>query len=216
MSHDCCESHTAHGSISPTFRRALIVALALNGVMFAVEVAAGLAAGSAALQADALDFLGDTANYALSLSVIALAPVQRSRAALVKAASMALFGTWVLGVAIIHAWRGVAPDVPTMGVVAVLALMVNVAVAWLLYRFRMGDANMRSVWLCSRNDAIGNVAVLGAALGVAGTGTPWPDLAVATVMASLALVSSAVVARAAWDEIGRTRGVGGKFATRAR
>ncbi|MGH6719261.1 MAG: cation transporter [Alphaproteobacteria bacterium] len=204
MSHQCCDE-PGSGAPSASFRRALVIALALNIGMFGIEVAAGLAAGSVALQADALDFFGDAANYALSLSVLALAPVQRARAALVKAASMALFGVWVLGAALVHAWRGVVPDAATMGAVGVLALAVNVGVALLLYRYRAGDANMRSVWLCSRNDAIGNLAVLGAALGVAGTGTPWPDLAVATVMATLALASSAVVIRAARAEIVRER-----------
>lgn len=201
----CCHDHGPPSAVSGTFRRALVVALALNGGMFGIEVAAGLAAGSVALQADALDFLGDAANYALSLAVLALAPIQRARAALVKALSMALLGAWVIGTALVHALRDVVPDAPTMGVVGVLALAVNVGVALMLYRFRVGDANMRSTWLCSRNDAIGNLAVLGAALGVAGTGTPWPDLAVATVMASLALAGAATVIRVARAEIRRER-----------
>ncbi len=206
MSDGCCHHDTASGAPSGLFRRALVIALALNGVMFVVEVVAGLAAGSVALQADALDFLGDAANYALTLAVLALGPVQRARAALVKALSMALFGAWVLGTASVHALQGGVPDAPTMGVVGTLALAVNVGVGLLLYRFRVGDANMRSVWLCSRNDAIGNLAVLGAALGVAGTGTPWPDLVVATVMASLALWAAAVVIRVARVELLRERG----------
>ncbi len=201
MSHGC-RDHDHGPAVDERFRTALWIALALNALMFAVEIAAGLAARSVALQADALDFLGDAANYAISLFVLGLAPLWRPRVALIKAASMGAFGVWVLGSALANAIDGALPHAPTMGLVGALALVVNVGVAILLFRFRAGDANMRSVWLCTRNDAIGNLAVLGAALGVLGTGTLWPDLAVAAVMASLALGASLHVARAAWAELG--------------
>jgi Co/Zn/Cd efflux system component len=180
----------------------LWIALALNAVMVLVELGAGLAAGSVSLLADAVDFLGDAANYGISLFVLGLMPVWRTRAALVKAVSMGGFGVWVMGSALARVFGAGVPDAPTMGAVGALALAVNVGVALLLYRYRAGDANMRSVWLCSRNDAIGNLAVLGAAFGVFGTGTRWPDLAVAAVMAGLALWASGLIARAALAELG--------------
>jgi Co/Zn/Cd efflux system component len=194
----CC-SHTPSSAAPPGYRRVLWVALSVNAVMFLVEAAAGLAAGSAALQADALDFFGDAANYAISLSVLSLALVWRARAALVKGVSMGAFGAWVIGASTMNILAGEVPHAATMGVVGFAALVANVAVAAMLFRFRDGDANMRSVWLCSRNDAIGNGAVMLAALGVFGTGTLWPDIAVAAVMAALAL-------SAAVDTILRARG----------
>jgi Co/Zn/Cd efflux system component len=169
--------------------------------MFAVEFAAALAADSSALLADALDFLGDASNYALSLGALALAPVWRSRAALVKGLSMGVYGIFVLGVTAHHALRGTAPEPATMAAVALLALAVNIGVAMMLYRHRNGDANTRSVWLCSRNDAIGNVSVMLAAAGVFGTGSGWPDYLVAALLAALALSAAASVVRQARREI---------------
>lgn len=195
----CCpapSSNASHG-----YRRVLWIALVVNAAMFAVEAAAGLAAGSVSLQADALDFFGDAANYGLSLSVLSMGLVWRARAALVKGVSMGLFGLWVMGAAVMNVLGDTLPNAPTMGAIGFLALIANVGVAVLLFRFREGDANMRSVWLCTRNDAIGNVAVMGAALGVFGTGTLWPDIAVAAVMALLAFGASAQTIRVAWAEI---------------
>lgn len=189
MSASCCHTpepdQSAHNG--PQWRRALWIALTANAAMFAVELVAGVAADSRALQADALDFLGDAANYAISLGVAGMALAWRARAALLKAASMLAFGIWVLGYAIYGIVAGSDPDPETMGVIGALALFTNVAVGALLFRFRGGDSNMRSVWLCTRNDAIGNVAVLAAALGVFGTGRAWPDLLVASIMAALAI-----------------------------
>jgi Co/Zn/Cd efflux system component len=179
----------------------LWLALAINLAMFVVEVASGLRSGSVSLLADAVDFAGDAANYGLSLAVLSMAAPWRSRAALVKAASMGLFGLAVLGRALWAAVDGTPPQALTMGVVGTLALAANVGVAALLYAFRDGDANMRSVWLCTRNDAIGNLAVLAAALGVFGTGTAWPDLAVACVMALLAVTAAVSVLRQARGEL---------------
>ena len=188
-------------SNSPDYRRVLWIALAVNASMFAVEAGAGFAAGSVSLQADALDFLGDAANYGLSLSVLSLGLVWRARAALVKGVSMGLFGIWVIVAAAMNVLGDAMPHAPTMGVVGVLALVANVGVAVLLYRYREGDANMRSVWLCTRNDALGNVAVIVAALGVLGTGTLWPDIIVAGVMALLALSASFETIRASLGEL---------------
>jgi Co/Zn/Cd efflux system component len=179
----------------------LWVALVVNAGMFLVEIVAGLAAGSVSLQADALDFFGDAANYAISLSVLSMALVWRARAALVKGVSMGLFGVWVIAASAMNVMVGEVPQAATMGIVGFVALLANVGVAVLLFRFRDGDANMRSVWLCSRNDAIGNAAVMVAALGVFGTGTFWPDIAVAVVMASLALSAAFETVRRAIVEL---------------
>ena len=172
---------------SPAWRRALWIALAINAGMFLFEIAAGLAAGSSALQADALDFLGDAANYVISLTVAGMTLTWRSRAALLKGASLGLLGSWVLGNTLWHAYAGTLPEAEVMGIVGVLALLTNGGVALMLYRFRSGDANMRSVWICSRNDALGNFAVMLAAMGVFGTGTGWPDVIVAAIMGGLGL-----------------------------
>ncbi|MFN3523968.1 MAG: cation transporter [Phenylobacterium sp.] len=203
MSGCCGDDLCAAGAPKPEggWRRALWIALAVNAGMFVVEAVAGLAAGSASLQADALDFLGDAANYAISLSVAGLALAWRARAALVKGATMLSFGVWVWGVTLWGVWRGQAPQAEVMGAVGLAALVANLAVAALLFSFRRGDANMRSVWICSRNDAIGNLAVLLAAAGVLGTGTRWPDLAVAAVMAGLALQGGWQVVRQALGEL---------------
>jgi Co/Zn/Cd efflux system component len=137
----------------------------------------------------------------LSLFVLSMALAWRSRAALAKGVSMGLFGLWVLTAATLNALTGEVPSAPVMGAVGALALAANVAVAVLLFGFRNGDANMRSVWLCTRNDAIGNVAVMAAALGVFGTQTAWPDIAVAAIMASLALAAAFLVIRDAMGEL---------------
>ena len=177
------------------------LALAANALMFLVELAAATWSGSSALAADALDFLGDAANYAFSLGALALGGYWISRVALLKGAAMAFYGVCVLTYAAWRAWLGVPPQAVTMGVIGVLALAVNFGVAALLYRFREGDANMRSVWLCTRNDVLGNIAVLFAAAGVFGTGSVWPDVAVAALLAALGLSSGRVVMRQARAEL---------------
>src|SRR4051794_26580698 len=182
---------------SPAWRRALWIALAVNAGMFLTEIVAGVAAASASLQADALDFLGDAANYAISLTVAGMALAWRARAALLKGASLGLLGLWVLGSTAWHAYMGTLPQAEVMGIVGLLALLANAGVALMLYRFRSGDANMRSVWICSRNDVIGNAAVLLAAAGVFGTGTGWPDIIVATIMAGLGISGGLQIARQA-------------------
>jgi Co/Zn/Cd efflux system component len=179
----------------------LWIALVANAAMFLVEVVAAAWSGSSALAADAADFLGDSANYALSLGAIALGGAWISRVALLKGIAMSAYGVAVLAYAAWRAWLGVAPEPITMGVVGTLALVVNLGVAALLYRFRDGDANMRSVWLCTRNDVIANLAVLAAAAGVLGTGTVWPDVAVAAILAILGLASGRIVMRHARAEL---------------
>lgn len=198
-----CHSHGCAPSAaqSPRYRRILWAALLINATMFGVEMAGGLRADSVSLLADAVDFLGDAANYGLTLFVLGMALTWRARAALLKGLTMGAFGIFVLGRAAWGAVHGTLPEPLTMGAIGMLALLANVSVAVMLYAWRDGDANMRSVWLCSRNDAIGNVAVMGAALGVLGTGSGWPDLAVAAVMGTLALTAAASVLRQARTEL---------------
>src|SRR4051812_41200820 len=186
---------------SPQWRRALWIALAVNGGFFLAEMAAGIAAGSAALHADALDFFGDATNYAISLGVAGLALAWRARAALVKGGTLIVFALWVLGSTAWHALTGTLPQAEIMGAVGVAALLANGGVALMLYRFRTGDANMRSVWICSRNDALGNFAVMLAAAGVFGTGTGWPDVVVAAVMGGLGLWGGWQIVHQAWGEL---------------
>ena len=196
-SHDLPEG----GAVPPGYRRVLWIALVVNALMFLLEVGGGLSSGSVSLLADAIDFFGDAANYGLSLAVLTMGVAIRSRTAMLKAASMILFGVAVLARSAWGAWNGLPPQPLTMGVIGTLALAANVGVAMLLYAYREGDANMRSVWLCTRNDAIGNVAVLLAAIGVVGTGTAWPDLLVAAGMAVLALTAGLSVLRQARREL---------------
>jgi Co/Zn/Cd efflux system component len=203
-----CDSH-GHGhdqdqgaaGNDPVYRRILVVALLVNLAMFVVEIVTSRAAMSDALLADSIDFLGDAANYAVSLWVLGAALAIRARASLLKAASMAVFGLWVLGSTTLNVLAGNVPVAPTMGIVGALALAANFGVALLLYRFRNGDSNMQSVWLCTRNDAVGNVAVLAAALGVFATGQGWPDAAVAAGMGLLALHSAVRITRQAASEL---------------
>lgn len=194
-----------HGCEAPKpdsrFRKALWVALFINAVMFTVEIGGSAHSGSSALLADALDFLGDAANYGISLFVLALGALWRARAALLKGATMGLFGLFVIGQVVYGFYSGRPPEAATMGLIGFLALLANGSVALMLYAFRDGDANMRSVWLCSRNDALGNIAVMLAAAGVFGTGSAWPDLLVAAIMAGLALSAAYTVLRQARAEI---------------
>ncbi|MFW1840664.1 cation transporter [Acinetobacter gyllenbergii] len=186
--------------ISPKFRKALWIALILNALMFFVEIIGGSHARSVSLWADALDFAGDAANYAISLAVLSMTLYWRATAALVKGITMAAFGIFVIVKVFWSWWLGVTPEPMLMGAIGVLALAVNVISALMLYAFRDGDANMRSVWLCSRNDAIANIAIIIAAIGVFGTGTMFPDLFVAFVIAYLGVSSGLAVIRQARAE----------------
>lgn len=200
MSAHCCEHDVKFEGLSPDYKRRLWLVIAINGGMFLVELIAGALAGSQALQADALDFLADSATYGISLAVIGSTVIVRTRAALLKAASLTAMGLWVLGSTAYHVLVLGVPQAEIMGAIGVLALAANVASVLILVRYKDGDANVRSVWLCSRNDAIGNVAVMLAALGVFYTGTKWPDLAVAAIMAGLFLTSSVQILRQALRE----------------
>jgi Co/Zn/Cd efflux system component len=185
---------------SPDCKAVLWIVLGINLLMFVTELSAGVAAGSASLQADALDFLGDAANYLISLAVFGMVLRYRSIAALAKGLTMGMFGFWVFGTVVWHALAGTVPQATIMGI-GLVALLANTGCAVLLYAYRDADANMQSVWICSRNDVLGNLAVLLAALGVSGTGSGWPDLVVAAVMASLALQGATVVTRRASQEL---------------
>lgn len=186
----CCGDGVRFDGVSNEYKKRLWVVIALNAFMFFVEIAAGFLAGSQALQADALDFLGDALTYGISLAVIGAPILVRSNAALAKGVSLLLMGLWVFGSTLYHVFAAGLPVAGIMGVVGFMALAANLLSVLLLVQYKDGDANVRSVWLCSRNDAIGNVAVLLAALGVWGSTAAWPDLLVAGIMACLFLSSS--------------------------
>lgn len=196
----CCGHDAKFEGVSDDYKRRLWIVIAINAAMFAVEMTAGQLARSQALQADALDFLGDALTYGISLAVIGASIRIRTNAALVKALSLLLMGLWVLGSTIYRVIYVGVPEAEIMGMIGLLALIANLASVMLLIRYKDGDANVRSVWLCSRNDAIGNVAVMIAALGVWGTATGWPDLIVAGIMASLFLSSATQIFRQALAE----------------
>lgn len=191
---------------SRAYKRILWIVIAINALMFIVEMSAGVVADSMALKADALDFLGDTLTYTITLLVIGQALRWRATAALFKGISLAAMGAWVLGSTVYQVMVLGVPDEMVMGVVGLLAFAANVVSALLLLRFRDGDSNVRSVWLCSRNDAIGNVAVIIAAAGVFATNTAWPDLVVAAIMASLFLYSAISIFRQAIGELRQPEG----------
>ncbi len=189
MSVGCCDNVEFDG-LSAAYKRVLWIVIAINAVMFFVEMTGGVAAGSQALQADALDFLGDTFTYTLTFMVIGRPLMWRSRAALFKGVTLAVMGLWVFGSSVYRVFVLGVPNEFVMGSIAVAAFAANIASVLLLMRYRNGDANVRSVWLCSRNDAIGNVAVVIAALAVGVTSSKWPDLVVALGMSGLFLYSS--------------------------
>ena len=196
-----CGDGVKFDGLSAAFKRALWAVIAINAAMFAVEMGAGLFAGSHALKADALDFLGDTATYSITLFVIGMPLVWRVRAALFKGLSLGVMGLWVLASTAYHVLVLGVPRAEVMGAIGLLALVANLICVLMLLKYRDGDANVRSVWLCSRNDAIGNVAVILAASGVWATAAAWPDLIVAGIMASLFLWSSVQIVRQALAEL---------------
>jgi Co/Zn/Cd efflux system component len=201
MSASCCNHTPKFEGLSADYKRRLWLVIAINGAMFFLELVAGALSGSQALQADALDFAADAATYGISLAVIGASIAVRARAALLKAASLTLMAIWVLGSTAYHVLVLGIPRAEIMGVVGVLALLANLASVLILVRYKDGDANVRSVWLCSRNDAIGNIAVMCAALGVWSTATKWPDLLVAAIMAGLFLTSSFQILRQSTQEL---------------
>jgi Co/Zn/Cd efflux system component len=196
----CCDGVPVFDGVDPRYKRVLWIVIGINGVMFLTEMIAGQLAGSQALKADALDFLADTVTYGLSLAVIGATLRKRASAALLKGFSLNAMALWVFGSTVYQALVLGLPKAEVMGMIGVLALTANLTSVLLLLPYKDGDANVRSVWLCSRNDAIGNVIVMFAALGVWGTATAWPDLAVATVMAGIFLTSSLQILRQAWAE----------------
>ncbi len=203
-----CGGNVTFDGTAPAYRRRLWMVIAINGLMFLVEIVGGALAGSRALQADALDFLGDTLTYGISLAVIGMPLRVRAAAALAKGVSLLLMGMWVAGSTLWSFFVLRTPEAPVMGAIGLLALAANVASVLLLVRYKDGDANVRSVWLCSRNDAIGNVAVIGAAALVWMTGTPWPDLVVAMAMAALFTSSAMRILQQAWAEWRSAQGGG--------
>lgn len=196
----CCGNDAKFDGVSAEYRRRLWIVIAINALMFFVEMSAGRLAQSQALQADALDFLGDALTYGLSLAVIGSSIAVRTNAALFKGISLLAVGAWVFGSTVYRVFYGGVPAAEIMGWVGFLALAANCASVLLLVNYKDGDANVRSVWLCSRNDAIGNIAVMFAALGVWGTASGWPDLIVAGIMASLFLSSATQIIRQSLDE----------------
>ena len=195
-----CSSNPQFDGVDPIYKRSLWAVIFINAAMFIVEMSAGKLAGSQALQADALDFLGDALTYGLSLAVIGMSLKVRSTAALLKGLSLLFMGLWVFGSTVYQVFILGVPQAEIMGAIGLLALAANMASVLLLMRYKDGDANVRSVWLCSRNDAIGNVAVMAASVAVWFTATAWPDLLVAIIMAGLFLRSSQLILVQAWQE----------------
>ena len=204
----CCSAGVpVFDGMDSRYNRVLWTVIGVNGAMFLTEMAAGQLAGSQALQADALDFLGDTVTYGLSLAVIGAALRTRATAALFKGLSLFLMALWVFGSTVYQTMILGLPNAEVMGVIGFSALAANLGSVFLLRSYKDGDANVRSVWLCSRNDAIGNIVVMVAALGVWGTGTAWPDLIVAALMAGIFLTSSVQIVRQAWSEYQEGKGL---------
>ncbi|MHA7970227.1 cation transporter [Rhizobium sp. CAU 1783] len=200
MSESHGHSHGPFDGMSDTYKRRLWAVIFINAAMFVVEMTAGQLARSQALQADALDFFADAVTYGISLAVIGASLKVRSTAAAAKGISLFFMGFWVFGSTVWRVFFDGMPEAPVMGAIGFMALAANVTSVLLLMNYKDGDANVRSVWLCSRNDAIGNVIVMIAALGVWGTATAWPDLAVAFIMAGLFLNSSAQILWQSWQE----------------
>ena len=199
----CCDHDGSEPRTDERYRRVLWAALAVNLAMFLVEIVASIIAGSVSVRADALDFLADAANYTVALAVVGLALRWRARAALLKGAVMGLFGLWVAAGTVFHAITATVPRAELMGAIGLLALAANLAVAGLLYRYRAADSQAMSVWLCTRNDCIANIAVIAAGAGVWVSGGPWPDIAVAAMIASLGLSSAIRIIRQARAELRR-------------
>lgn len=200
MGAHCCDDVKFDG-LDPAYRRVLLIVIAINAIMFLVEMPMGFVGQSQALKADALDFLGDTLTYTISLAVIGKSLSLRAKVAMAKGISLAAMGLWVLGSTVYSVFYMQEPMPLVMGYVGAAALVANLASVLLLLRFKDGDANVRSVWLCSRNDAIGNVLVMVAASGVWFSGTGWPDLIVAAFMASLFLSGAFTIIRQARHEL---------------
>lgn len=201
MKDDCCETPEGEHGWDCRYRQILWIILVINAAMFITEIVSGIYSGSQSLLADAIDFLGDAANYGISLYVLNKSVSMRAKASLIKGGTMGLFGIWIIGSTLYKAFVIGLPKAEVMGIIGLLALIANVACAALLYKYRKGDSNRESVWICSRNDAIGNIAVMLAAAGVFVTGTKWPDLFVAAIIAGLALNGAGKIIRSARKEL---------------
>jgi Co/Zn/Cd efflux system component len=202
MAKDCCNSECSNPKLlTPKYQKILWIALVINATMFMVEILSGINAQSVSLMADAIDFFGDAMNYGISLAVLYMSLAWRARTALFKGLTMGIFGLLVLASTLWSIMHGGIPEAYTMGLIGLIALLANLSVAMMLYAYRDGDANMQSVWLCSRNDAIGNIAVMIAALGVWGSNSAWPDLVVAVIMASLGVSAAMQVIKKARSEL---------------
>jgi len=199
----CAEKDAALEQLRERQTATLRVVLIVNAAMFGLEFVSGILAGSVALLADSLDMLGDTLVYGFSLYVVARGALWKARAAVAKAAIMGLFGVFVLSQLVYKLVHPGVPAVATMSAVGALALVANSFCFAVLWRHRAEDINMRSVWLCSRNDLIANVSVLLAAWAVWVTVSPWPDVAVGALICVLFLRSAFVVASKAREELRR-------------
>ena len=203
MGANCCDHDCSFSGPKPDrrYQRILWVAFVVNLSMFFVEIVASVVSQSVSLRADALDFLGDAANYALALAVFGLALRRRAVAALLKGGVMGAFGLWVAASTIYYAVAGVVPKADIMGMIGFLALTANATIAALLYRYRQSDSQALSVWLCTRNDILVNLAVIAAGAGVWASNTHWPDIGVAAVVAYLGLSSATRIIRRALNEV---------------
>ena len=198
----CCEAKEQElRTLRGKHKTVLIAVLAINAVLFVVEAAAGLLANSTALLADSLDMLGDSLVYGFSLYVLWRSAEWKVKAALLKGTVMAGLGVGVLIQAIYKAIAGSVPIAETMGVIGLLVLLGNGFCFLLLYRHRTDDLNMRSTWLCSRNDIIANISVLMAAVGVKILNSSWPDILVGTAIAALFIKSAFSVLRESFLEL---------------
>jgi len=200
-----CEQNEPFTGLSNGYKKVLVWIIGINFSLFLIEIFSSHIANSMALRADALDFLGDSVTYTISLLAIAWAPTKRAWVAVLKGLILALMGLWVLASSAYRILVLGLPNETLMGAIAILAFSANLFSALLLMRYREGDANVRSVWLCSRNDAIGNLGVLLAAVLVGVFASPWPDLLVAFLMAALFLHSSSLILRQASKELSRLK-----------
>jgi cation diffusion facilitator family transporter len=198
--HDHC-NESGQSSGSAEYRKVLWICLIANAVMFVAQMIASYAAHSVSLLANSADFFSDAANYGISLYVLNLSLRQKAKASLFKGVSLGLVGLWVAFETLHHALQPELPKPFIMAVISVVALAVNVGCAVLLYKYRGGDSNRESVWICSRNDAIGNIAVMIAAAGVFASNTIWPDIIVAAILGWLAVTGAWRIIRLARREL---------------
>ena len=197
----CCGSNLKFDGASKEYKRILVIIIIINFSMFLVELGGGVLSGSMSLLADCLDFLADSATYTISLIVIGMPLAVRAKAGMFKGISLLFIAAWVIGTTGLRILENDVPEPLTMGVIGFAAFAANVISALLLVKFKDGDSNVRSVWLCSRNDAIGNVAVMLAASGIVVTNSAWPDLLVAGIMATLFSHSAINIIRQSWKEL---------------